>query len=164
MQVPSVRIDDHCLFHVVVDSTHLPSTTRMLGFDAAYKRDRDTVTIIDLSLRQQRIILTRDLGILKQSRVTHGYWLQHDEPRQQLQEVLLGLDLFHQLQPFTRCMDCNGRICPVDKIVIKGQISPDSFQRFQEFWRCQECMKIYWQGSHYEGMFRQVRKLQQRDF
>ena len=133
---------------------------RMLGFDTAYKRDQDSVTIIDLSLQQQRVILTRDLGILKQSRVTHGYWLRHGEPRQQLQEVLLALDLFGQLQPFTRCMDCNGRIHPVDKTVIRGQISLNIFQRFREFWQCLDCMKIYWRGSHYEGMLRQVKKLE----
>jgi len=99
------------------------------------------------------------LAVLKQSRVTHGYWLRHDEPQQQLQEVLLALDLFGQLQPFTRCMDCNGRIHPVDKAVIRGQIDPEIFQRFREFWQCQDCMKIYWRGSHYEHMLRQVGKL-----
>ena len=135
---------------------------RMLGFDAAYKRDWDDVTIIDLSLQQQRIILTRDMGILKQSRVTHGYWLRHDEPLQQLREVLLALDLFRQQQPFTRCMDCNGRIQPVKKAAIRGQIDPAIVQRFQEFWQCQDCMKIYWRGSHYESMLRQVGKLSRK--
>jgi len=135
---------------------------RMLGFDAAYYRDLDDVTMIDLSLRQQRIILTRGLGILKQNRVTHGYWLRHHEPRQQLQEVLLALDLFRQLQPFTRCMDCNGRIHPVDKVVIRGQIDPKIFQRFREFWQCRECRKIYWRGSHYERMLQLVSELSQK--
>jgi uncharacterized protein with PIN domain len=132
---------------------------RMLGLDAAYERDLDDAAIIDLSLRQQRVILTRDLGILKQSRVTHGYWLRHDEPGQQLREVLLALDLFRQLQPFTRCMDCNGRIEPVNRNAVRGQISPNTFQRFQEFWQCRDCMKIYWRGSHYDGMLRQVKGL-----
>ncbi len=93
---------------------------RMLGFDTTYERDWDDATIIDLSLGQQRIILTRNLGILKQNRVTHGYWLRHSDPQQQLQEVLLALDLFRQLQPFTRCMDCNGQIHPVEKAVIRA--------------------------------------------
>jgi uncharacterized protein with PIN domain len=132
---------------------------RMLGFDAAYNQDWDDDMIIDLSLQQQRIILTRDLGILKQSRVTHGYWLRHDEPQQQLQEVLLALDLFNQLQPFTRCMDCNGRIGPVEKSVIGGKIDQDILQRFEEFWQCRECMKIYWQGSHYQHMLSQISEL-----
>jgi len=40
---------------------------RMLGFDVAYDRERDDETIIDLSLEQKRIILTRDIGILNGS-------------------------------------------------------------------------------------------------
>lgn len=133
---------------------------RMLGFDAAYSPNWDDAEIIDLSIQQQRIILTRDLGILKQNRVTHGYWLRHDEPQQQLQEVLLALDLINQLRPFKRCMDCNGRIRPVEKAVISGKINPDILQRFREFWQCQDCMKIYWRGSHYQNMLRQIGEFQ----
>ena len=132
---------------------------RMLGFDTAYNRERDSSMLIDLSLQQERIILTRSLGVLKQSRVKHGYWLRHHEPLQQLREVLLALDLFRQLLPFTRCMDCNGHIHPVDRAVIKGQIDPDIFQRFREFKQCQDCRKIYWRGSHYKSMLRLVSEL-----
>ena len=134
---------------------------RMLGFDAAYKRDQDVVSIIDISLQQHRVILTRDLGILKQSRVTHGYWLRHDQPRQQLEQVLSALDLYSRLQPFTRCLDCNGRIHMVDKTVVKDRTGPDIFQRYRKFWQCQECLKIYWRGSHYDRMLQWVKKLQQ---
>ena len=135
---------------------------RMLGFDTAYDRGWDNSMLIDLSLRHERIILTLGLGILKQSRVTHGYWLRHREPRQQLQEVLLALDLFRQLQPFTRCMDCNGLIHPVDKSAIKGQIDPNIFHRFREFRQCQDCRKIYWRGAHYERMLEFVSALGQK--
>ena len=136
---------------------------RMLGFDTAYERDCDNSMLIDLSLQHERIILTRSLGILKQSRVMHGYWLRHHEPLQQLQEVLLALDLFGQLQPFTRCMDCNGRIHPVDKAVIRGQIDPNIFQRYGEFRQCRDCRKIYWRGSHYKSMLRLVSELDQKN-
>lgn len=116
----------------------------MLGFDTAYNRDRDNSTQIDLSLQHERIILTLNLLLQKQSRVTHGYWLRHREPRQQLQEVLLALDLFRQLQAFTRCLDCNGQIHPIDNAIIRGQIDPNIFQRFREFWEYPDCRKIYW--------------------
>jgi uncharacterized protein with PIN domain len=135
---------------------------RMLGFDAAYDRNWNNSMLIDLSLRHERIILTRGLGILKQSRVTHGYWLRHFEPRKQLQEVLLALDLFRQLQPFTRCMDCNGRIHPADKAVIRRQIDPNIFQQFKEFRQCRDCRKIYWRGSHYKSMLQLVSELSQK--
>lgn len=132
---------------------------RMLGFDAAYDQDRDSSVLIDLSLRQKRIILTRSLEVLKQNRVTHGYWLRHHEPRQQLFEVLHAVDLFNQVQPFTRCMDCNGRIHKVDKAFAKDQINPHVFQRFDEFRQCLECRKIYWQGSHHKRMLALISKL-----
>ncbi len=112
---------------------------RMLGFDAAYDRDWDDETIIDLSLEQKRIILTRDIGILKQSRVTHGCWLRHHQPLEQLQELLLSLDLSRQLRPFTRCMDCNGKIQPVARRQISTQVEPDIFNRFEAFWQCRDC-------------------------
>ena len=133
---------------------------RMLGFDVAYDRERDDETIIDLSLEQKRIILTRDIGILKQSRVTHGYWVRHHQPLEQLQEVLLSLDLLNQLHPFTRCMDCNGKIRPVARNKISTRVDPDIFNRFKAFWRCDDCRKIYWQGSHYHRMLERIRKIE----
>lgn len=132
---------------------------RMLGFDAAYDRDCDNAMLIDLSLRQKRIILTRSLEILKQNRVTHGYWLRHHAPRQQLREVLRALDLFSQVQPFTRCMDCNGRIQRANRAAISGRVNPNVFQRFCEFTQCGDCGKTYWHGSHHERMFQLISKL-----
>jgi uncharacterized protein with PIN domain len=132
---------------------------RMLGFDTAYQRDRDNALLIDLSLREKRIILTRSLQLLKHNRVTHGYWLRHHEPRQQLREVLHALDLFGQMRPFTRCMDCNGRVDKVDKALIEGRIKPRFLQRFDTFSQCRECRKIYWQGSHYERMLDMIGKV-----
>ena len=133
---------------------------RMLGFDAAYDRDWGDETIIDMSLEQKRIILTRDIGILKQSRVTHSYWLRHHQPLEQLKEVLLSLDLLRQLHPFTRCMDCNGKIQPVDKNEISAHVAPEILGRFETFRQCRDCRKIYWKGSHYDRMLERVRKLE----
>lgn len=69
---------------------------RMLGFDAAYARDWDHARIIDLAREQRRIILTRDRGVLKHSRVTHGYWVRSQRPTEQLREVLKAFDLSGQ--------------------------------------------------------------------
>jgi hypothetical protein len=69
---------------------------RMLGFDSLYRSDWGDAAIIDCSLAEGRIILTRDVGILKQSRVTHGYWLRSDRLGRQLPEVLRSLQLGSQ--------------------------------------------------------------------
>ena len=76
---------------------------RLLGFDALYRTDYDDATIIRLSLDEQRIILTRDRGVLKHAAVTHGYWVRSTVPRQQLGEVVRVFDLGSNSRPFTRC-------------------------------------------------------------
>lgn len=132
---------------------------RMLGFDCAYDPMVGDDELIDLSLRQKRIILTRDLGILKQRRVTHGYFVRNTEPRRQLREVLFALDLSGQLQPFTRCMECNGTIHDADRDVARDRVDPRIFGRFAAFRQCKDCGKIYWRGSHYDDMLKWVREL-----
>lgn len=146
-------------FVVDVHLGKLARHLRMLGFDTAYDREWDNAMLIDLSLGQKRIVLTRSLELLKQKRVTHGYWLRHHEPKQQLREVLCALDLYKQVQAFTRCMDCNGSIQKADKAVIRDRVDPDIFQRFKEFNQCRDCGKVYWHGSHHERMQQLIRKL-----
>jgi uncharacterized protein with PIN domain len=130
---------------------------RMLGFDSAYSRDRDDDEIIRLAQEQKRIILTRDIGILKQNRVSHGHWIRHHQPLDQVKEVLGALDLSRQLRPFTRCMECNEAIRPVSKDEIRGLAAPEILDRFDAFWQCRGCRKIYWKGSHYRRMLEQVK-------
>lgn len=88
---------------------------RLLGFDTLYRTDYDDATIIRLSLDEQRIILTRDRGVLKHTAVTHGYWVRSTVPRQQLSEIMRVFDLVGDTRPFTRCMLCNGELQRVAK-------------------------------------------------
>ena len=65
--------------------------------------------IIEQSLDERRLILTRDLGILKDGRVTHGYWLRTDDPLTQEEEVVRMFHLGRLIAPYTRCLECNGK-------------------------------------------------------
>ena len=129
---------------------------RMLGFDCAWCNEQEDADIIDQALAERRIILTRDIGILKQKRVSHGYWLRSTAPEEQLSEVVRALDLRGQLQPFTRCLECNGSIRPVHRAVLGALVDPAIAARFDRFWQCTSCHKVYWQGSHYRRMLRAV--------
>jgi len=135
---------------------------RMLGFDTAHVPDIESTHLIERSLGEKRIILTRSPETLKQKRVTHGYWIRHDDPLNQLLEVLHELDLSSQVKPFTRCMACNGRIQSVEKTDLEGRINPLILQRFSEFRQCPDCGKIYWQGSHHQRMAQLISDLVQQ--
>lgn len=125
---------------------------RLAGFDSYYRNNLADDEIIRISLAEQRIILTRDLPLLKNGQVTHGYFVRNTSPKRQFAEILQRFDLKGQLKPFTRCMDCNGMIESVDKESVRGHVQPNTFQYISEYYRCRSCGKIYWKGSHYERM------------
>jgi hypothetical protein len=135
----------------------LAAYLRILGFDSLYRNDYDDPEIIRISLHQGRIILTRDLGILKQRRVTHGYWLRSQRPSEQLREVIDHLDLAGSAAPFTRCPACNGLLEHVAKNVVEELLPPETRRHYDDFSRCFECGKLYWKGSHYEKLLRLVK-------
>lgn len=125
---------------------------RLLGFDTRYRNDYDDATIVGLAQREQRIILTRDKGLLKHGAVTHGYWVRATAPREQLREVVRAFDLYGQTAPFTRCMKCNGLLKPVDKATVADRLPEGVRQDFEVFFQCRRCRQVYWRGSHYERM------------
>lgn len=130
---------------------------RLFGFDTAYRRDWDDAALIDQALAERRIILTRDVGLLKQARVTHGRWVRSDDPETQLQEIVDTFDLARQARPFSRCLECNGPIRPVPKAAIAEGLEPGVRERFERFWQCGECGRVYWRGSHYERLLQRLR-------
>jgi uncharacterized protein len=123
---------------------------RMCGFDTKYQNDYDDREIIRISGAEYRIILTRDIGLLKVKSVTHGYFIRDQKPKAQLTEVLEHFDLYQAMDPFSRCIKCNGRLVKVEKEKIIQQLEPLTIQYFKTFFRCTDCQRIFWEGSHFE--------------
>jgi uncharacterized protein with PIN domain len=124
----------------------------MVGFDTVYRRDFADAEIVARSIGEKRIILTRDRGILKYKSVTHGHWVRSTRPIEQVREVLERFDLRSKIDPFARCMLCNGRIVEVDAEEVQRELLPRTAADFEEFYRCEACGKVYWRGSHYDRM------------
>lgn len=125
---------------------------RLSGFDTTYKTQQDDKKIIQLAKQEKRIILTRDIGILKHSEVTHGYFVRADNPKKQLPEIIQRFDLKDMIKPFTRCLECNGLLKQADKNEIREQLEPSTEKYYNKFYVCESCKKIYWKGSHYKDM------------
>jgi uncharacterized protein with PIN domain len=135
---------------------------RMMGFDTLYRNDFEDDEIIRIALKENRIILTRDIGILKQKSVTHGYFVRSTQAQKQLTEVLHRFDLGRKSQPLSRCINCNGKIIRVDRDKIAHLLLPKTKAYFSEFFQCTGCGKIYWEGSHYERMQERVKSMIQK--
>ena len=132
---------------------------RMLGFDTAYGKDLSDLDIIDLALRERRIVLTRDRGLLKNNAVTHGYCVRSEDPLRQAREVVRRFDLSSGVKPFHRCMVCNGNLVGVDKDDIVGRAPQGTIRYFDEFYQCEGCGKLYWKGSHFDHMKKCVQEI-----
>jgi hypothetical protein len=125
---------------------------RMLGFDCLYRNDYHDPELASVSSREGRILLTCDRQLLMRKAVSRGYFVRTREPEKQLREVVQRLDLRNAISPFTRCMECNGRLESVDKKTIIKELPVRTRDEFDEFRRCTQCGKIYWKGSHYDRM------------
>ena len=125
---------------------------RMLGFSALYRNDYNDREIVQLSLAEKRTILTRDRKLLIRKDVIRGYWVRNSDPPKQLQEVLTRFDLLNLINPFSLCIVCNGRLEKIGKEKLQKKISPEIYSRFEEFFVCSTCGKIYWKGTHYKAM------------
>ena len=131
---------------------------RLLGFDTVWRNDLADEEIIDRSLAERRIILTRDVGILRNGRVTHGYWLRATEPAAQLEEVVRALQLGPDFEPYSRCLECNGECVPISRREAASVIPLQVFLVYRDFRRCTGCGRVYWPGSHLERLDRIIRR------
>jgi len=125
---------------------------RLLGFDSLYRNNYRDAEIVNIAVNEQRIVLTRDRRLLYIKHISHGYWVRAVDVENQVDEVLRRFGLFSSIQPFARCMVCNGMMVPVTKSDILDCLEPNTRLYYEVFHRCTDCRRIYWEGSHMEDM------------
>lgn len=145
-------------FVVDVHLGSLARNLRLLGFDTTWERDLADETIIEIAGDEQRIILTRDKGILKNGRVTHGYWVRNTDPLEQLEEVIRAIDLADNIDPYTRCMECNGELQSVKRSAVARAVPLQVFLVYRDFKQCRSCKRVYWKGSHLKRLDKIIEK------
>jgi uncharacterized protein with PIN domain len=137
----------------------LAAYLRMLGFDTWYDRFADDVILASTASSEQRLLLTRDVGLLKRREVERGYCVRSDNPHTQLREVARRFALADRISPFRRCMNCNGHLYPVLTQEVEHLLPPHTRETKNEFSRCSQCGKVYWRGSHHARMLGWIEEL-----
>ncbi|HXZ54056.1 MAG TPA: Mut7-C RNAse domain-containing protein [Burkholderiales bacterium] len=143
-----------------VADTHLGKLARHLrlaGFDCLWENDFADEEIVAVSVAQKRIVLTRDLGILKRQAVERGHFVRATESGAQLREVVRAFQLENSLRPFTRCRACNAELHAVSKASVAARLPPEVRVRFDRFTECPRCGRVFWPGTHYERLERLLR-------
>jgi uncharacterized protein with PIN domain len=140
------------VFVVDVHLGKLAKALRKLGFDTCYQNDYNDQAIAGLAAAEDRIVLTRDVDLLKQKIILRGYWLRSQHVKEQLTEVITFFNLAGKFRPFSRCLECNGELEPVAKEVVWERLPPKTRLYFDAFFQCKVCKRVYWKGSHFESM------------
>jgi len=151
----------------------LSTWLRILGHDTVYAaeitikngdKDEDNA-IAAFAEREARILLTRDkdLAASAQKSGVHCVQIKTDEVMEQLKE-LLRHDITINLEPVpVRCSECNARIRKVkdtEEEILKGKsYVPLSMIGEWDFWICERCGRIYWEGSHWRDMRERLKPL-----
>lgn len=144
---------------------HLGTLTRRLrtlGFDCWYRTDADDAELAEVAVAEERILLTRDRGLLMRAEIAHGYCPRHDDPELQLLEVVDRYRLAPRVAPFSRCVPCNGVLRPVAAEEVAADVPPRTLREHDTFTRCEDCGQVYWPGSHRRAMGTWVDDLAER--
>ena len=124
---------------------------RLLGIDAAYENpDVGDAALAALSAAEQRVMLSRDLGLLRRRELFAGAYVYSDQPSEQLDDVLSRFA--PPLAPWTRCTACNGVLQIVTKESIHGQLPDGTERTYDAFAKCTACDQAYWRGAHYSRL------------
>jgi len=137
---------------------------RLMGMDTAYGRDADDEALLEIMLREDRALLTRDRRLLMRSMVHDGYCPRSDDPEEQAREVLRRFPDPHtsgRPAPLSRCLQCNGilRGTPKQEVLDLLSREPRTLRYYDEFFRCPDCGRIYWRGSHFEKLTARLARL-----
>ncbi|WP_069166207.1 Mut7-C RNAse domain-containing protein [Nocardia altamirensis] len=121
---------------------------RLLGIDTAYENpDIGDAALATRSATEQRVLLSRDRGLLRRREIFAGAYIYSHRPAEQLDDVLSRFA--PPLAPWTRCTACNGRLADADKAAVREQIPDETERTYDTFAQCVDCGQAYWKGAHH---------------
>jgi len=140
---------------------------RLIGYDTSLLPQKDDAQMIRIALGENRVILTKDAQFMKRRLVTSGalktLHIEQDDPEVQVQEVVENLSLDYGFKPFSRCLECNQALVARDKEEEKDLIPARVCETQTQYTQCPSCHRVYWPGTHWQAMRKNLRDLQARD-
>ncbi len=125
---------------------------RLAGFDTRYQKDIPDAELVRIASSEDRIILTRDTRLPQRWRIDNLFLVSSEFVGEQIAEVFRKFDLAKETNPFSRCLECNGKLARVRKEEYAHEIPPYVYKTQEEFRRCADCGRLYWKGTHYDTL------------
>lgn len=129
---------------------------RILGYDTLIFRGKDDADMLTAALAEDRIVLTRDSGIIERKLVACGQvkavLIKSVNIREQVGQVLDSLKQLPSPVPLTLCVEDNEPLVEKTREEVRECIPPYVYQTQNEYTQCPVCGRIYWKGTHWQAM------------
>ena len=137
---------------------------RLMGYDTVFLGQKDDARMIRMALGENRVILTKDTQFMKRRLVTNGtlrtICIEQDDPRLQVREVVKTLMLDYRFKPFSLCLECNRLLVARGREEVRSLVPARVFETQTQYMECPTCHRIYWPGTHWEAMGKELQDLQ----
>ena len=131
---------------------------RMMGYDTLFYKGGDDSGLVATALAENRVILTRDRGIMERRLVTTGrlkaILLETERPEEQICQVMRALKLESRHRPFSLCLEDNQPLEERSREQVAGRVPAYVFKTQDYYRECPACRRIYWRGTHWQAMAR----------
>ena len=129
---------------------------RLMGYDTAYDNVASDPELARRARAEGRVLLTRDRE-LSARRGLRTLLIQSQVLEEQVREAQDGLGPPPH-PPLSRCAVCNAALETVSPAEITDRVPPYVLRTQTEFRRCPGCGRVYWPGSHLQGICDQIER------
>lgn len=141
----------------------LATWLRLLGYDTAFARDLDPLSVVRRALAEGRIVLTRNTQLILQRPLPRYVLVRDDDYRAQLRQVVDTCALTALPAFLHRCARCNTLLAPMARADACMRVPAYVCATQTTFAQCPTCDRIYWPATHVERMRRELVRLGLQD-
>jgi len=134
---------------------------KILGFDSQFFSYIEDDDLLKVAAQEERVLLTRDTGLIQYAAKTdvQALFIDHEDWRKQLTQVLDAFILRDKIKPYSRCVECNQALKKISRDKAKNLVTPFVLETASGFALCPLCHRAYWQGTHHQEMDSMIEQL-----
>lgn len=129
------------------------------GFDFLYEKSIKDQELARRARGENRVLLTRDRDLLLFSEPQRLFLLHKSCLRDHLYSLREAFCLtFREDCFFTRCSRCNRTLKAIATDDAVEEVPEQTREWIDEYFRCPDCERIYWRGTHYRKILNKFRQ------
>ena len=125
---------------------------KILGFDSLYFSKIEDSDLLALARKEGRVLLSRDNELIDKSRDIQTLFIKSENWNIQIEQVLDDFNLWKDISPYSRCIECNVRLKDLPKSRARNLVAPFVLEQADSFSICTGCGRVFWKGTHHQDM------------